>query len=110
MDWFTIEKVEHENRIWMEPVNIGGYNSYALRYSGRISDADVEGTAEEMLAIAAAIEEGGFVSFTRCGVNAKGTEVAFWSPRNSQVNGHVTHAEAKALAVEIRAKLERKVA
>lgn len=73
--------------------------------SARFSDADVEGSREEMLAIAEAIEKRGNAHFRRCAVTAVHEPVRFWSPRNSTEDGIVSYAEADALAQEIRARL-----
>jgi hypothetical protein len=107
VDWYTIEKAEHDGRMSLEPVVVGGYPTLALYYAGRISDADVEGTAKEMLGLAAAIAQGELEQqFGRCAVKMlPNGDVAFWSPRNSQVDGVVTRAEAEALAAEIRRRL-----
>ena len=67
-DWYTIERAHHENRQWLEPT---GPNSMRLMYSGRISDACVEGTAAEMLEIAKAIKARGSASFKRCAVPSR---------------------------------------
>ena len=104
-DWYTIEKAEHEHRTWLEPM---GHNAMALRCSSRISDADVEGTREEMLGIADAIEkrelsESGY----RCAVDARTERVQFWSPRNSVRPGVVSLEEADELAAQIRRDLTR---
>jgi hypothetical protein len=70
-----------------------------------MSDADVEGTAEEMIAIADAIDSRAHVSFKRCAVKWTDEHVEFWSPRNSQRRGVVSHEDATLLAGEVRAKL-----
>ena len=49
-DWYTIERAEHDGRHWMERTDYG----MALMSSSRIGNADIEGTASEMLTIAAA--------------------------------------------------------
>lgn len=98
-DWYVIERAEHDGRQWMEST---GPNSATLRCSSRFSDADVEGYATEMLAIAVTIELRSRVLFRRCAVDATTEPVRFWSPRNSQIDGEVTLAEAVALAKEIR--------
>lgn len=104
-DWYCIERAEHDGREWLEKV---GPNGFALRYSGRISDADVEGTGVEMLAIADAIEARSFVRFKRCAVDARKNPVEFESPRNSERAGTCSLAEADELAKEIRSKLAKK--
>ena len=104
-DWYLIEKAEHENKEWIEKT---GDNCYSLRCSSRISDADVEGTSAEMLAIAGAIKKRGAVSFKRAAVNCMGDKVEFWSPRNSTTPGTVTLAEADELAKQIKAELGKK--
>ena len=101
-DWYTIEKAEHDGKMGMVPTEYG----FAITYSGRISDADVEGTAAEMLSIADAIERRGEASHGRCEVRIDGQRAFFCSPRNSERDGEVSLAEADALAAEIRAMLE----
>lgn len=103
-DWYTIERAHHDNRHWMEPLY--GYDGrqigHSFQHSGRISDACVEGTLEEMKEIAQAIFEGTRASFKRCAVKyMEDGRVAFWSPRNSQRDGIVTDEEATELAREI---------
>lgn len=98
-DWYVIERSEHDGRTWFEQVE-GGVSS--VMKSARISDADVEGTAEEMLEIAAAIEQRGVKSFKRCAVDARHPEVEFLSPRNSLKPGRASLADADELATEIR--------
>lgn len=102
-DWFTIERAEHDNEFGLEPTD--DPDCHAVTYTGRISDADVEGSAEEMLSIAEAIEKRGSCSFKRCAVSVEGDIVRFRSPRNSMRSGIVRLEDADALAAEIRAKL-----
>lgn len=102
-DWYVIERAEHDGRAWFEPL---GHHSMALRCSSRFSDADVEGTAEEMRAIADAIEKRATVSFRRCAVSVQGESVLFWSPRNSMKDGIVLYTEAAELAALIRKELD----
>jgi len=99
-DWFVIERAEHDGRQWLERT---GPVRMALRCSSRFSDADVEGTAAEMLAIAEAIEKRGDAYFRRCSVRVEGERVFFASPRNSTTEGECSLAEADDLAREIRA-------
>ncbi len=96
-DWYVIEKKEHENKGWMEPTEYGA----AFRWSGRISDADVEGTGEEMLAIAAAIKQRKSISFYRCAAEVVTDGYNLSSPRNSQEPGFISFSEADALAESI---------
>lgn len=98
-DWYLIERAEHDGRIWTEEVEP---DMHVLRCSSRFSDADVEGHATEMLAIADAIEKRGEASFKRCAVDARCEQVTFRSPRNSEEDGVVPYADALALAAEIR--------
>jgi len=108
--WYTIEKAEHGNRM---TTVMDGPNSGFLWYSGRVCDADVEGSRGEMLAIAKAIVERKRVSFKRCAVDARpdpdddfGSVVTFWSPRNSRMRGVVDVGEALELAEQIKHELE----
>jgi len=96
-DWYTIELAVHENKRWMEPTDYGA----KLMYSGRISDACVEGTSEEMLAIAAAIKTRQSVSFRRCEADHVDNGYLLSSPRNSQEPGFISFSEADALAESI---------
>lgn len=100
-DWFTIERAQHANVHELRPTKYGA----ALFYSGRISDACVEGTADEMRGIAAAIERRSTESHKRCAVNASTDRVELWSPRNSQEHGIVSLADADELAAQIRREL-----
>lgn len=102
-DWWTIERVSHENVRWMKPVQYGS----TLMYSGRISDACVEGTSMEMLEIAAAIENGEDESFKRCAVRKVEGGYEFSSPRNSQRPGFLSLEASRELARDIRAKVVR---
>lgn len=102
-DWYTIERAHHARKFGMQPDPELG--CMMVTYSGRISDADVEGTAEEMLSIAEAIEQRGSCSHGRCAVSVEGDLVSFRSPRNSRRDGVVRLEDADALAAEIRAKL-----
>lgn len=97
-DWYTIEKSEHENKQWLEQV---GLNSFSFMDTARISDACVEGTAEEMIEIARAIENRTSASFKRCAVHFGDDGVHFCSPRNSTVDGVVSIEEADELARQI---------
>lgn len=102
-DWYSIEWAEHENRYWTEERDAGGYPYYALCYSGRPSDACIEGTSAEMAAIATAIEQGGSVSFRRCeAISLDNGSYGLSSPRNSQFPAIVTKEQAQHLAAEIR--------
>lgn len=102
-DWYIIERAEHDGRVWMEST---GPNSSALRCSSRFSDADVEGTAEEMLAIADAIEARRVFTARRCAVEITWDGAEFWSPRNSITPGRTSIREADELVVLIRQTLE----
>lgn len=104
-DWYTIEKAEHDGRTWMEPVKIGDFECMSFQMSARISDACVEGTAQEMREIGFAIEQRAEESFKRCAVDATTDQVKFWSPRNSMRPGIVSRADADDLAEQIRREL-----
>jgi hypothetical protein len=104
-DWYLIERAEHDGRTWVETVMVGGHPCMSFMTAARFSDADVEGSAEEMRDIATAIETRSTESHKRCGVDATGDPVKFRSPRNSQRDGECTLVEADALAAQIRALL-----
>lgn len=97
-DWYVIERAVHDGRQWLEHVPGG----LSLQCSSRFSDADIEGTMEEMQAIARAIIERGKAHFKRCSVDACASSTVFFSsPRNSTRNGEATLEAADALAAEI---------
>lgn len=101
-DWYTVERAEHEHRQWFEPT---GPNSMQFMDTARISDACVEGTAEEMRAIAEAIKARGSASFKRCAVHVKGEIAYFCSPRNSTRDAEVPLADAEEFADKTLAAL-----
>ena len=102
-DWYVIERRDLDGRRWMEREGPG---IVALHTSARFSNnADVEGNASEMLAIADAIEKRGEFSAKRCAVWFDGDRALFESPRNSETPGVVTVADADELAAQIRARL-----
>lgn len=105
-DWYTIEKAEHPGTETMLPYAKDG-SRQGLWLSCRISDACVEGSAHEMLAIAKAIEDRKSVGFKRCAVAVDEAEgvVRFWSPRNSRMHGVTQLYWADELAKQIREKL-----
>lgn len=100
-DWHTITKAEHEGVT--EVRWSGGHGR--LYCSDRVSDACVEGTRAEMVAIANGIKARTPVSFRRCAVSFDdGMEHAlFRSPRNSSRPGMVPIARAVELADAILA-------
>ena len=97
-DWYLIVKAEHDRREWMERA---GPNSSRFMCSERISDACVEGNAEEMICIAEAIKARTLCHFERCAVAFWPDGVHFWSPRNSSEDGVVSIEEADELADQI---------
>ncbi len=101
-DWYTIVRQEHDGREWWEDT---GPNRQTLRKSERISDACVEGTAAEMIALAEGIKTTHAVSFKRCSVFFDKDGVHFCSPRNSQVDGIVTAQEALEFADQVLREL-----
>jgi len=97
-DWYVIERAEHDGRKWTERTSP---SSSALRCSARFSDADVEGTGDEMRAIATAIRARRGERFKRCAIRIDGDRAFFCSPRNSREDGECTLAEADELAALI---------
>lgn len=100
-DWHLIEKAESpdEHREWQMMTKVGRVRMH----SARLGNADIEGDACEMRAIANAIVERTEAQFTRCAVKvyADGS-VAFWSPRNSTFWELVSLQSADELAAQIR--------
>lgn len=96
-DWYLIERAQHDGRLWMERTEHG----HRLMSSARICDADVEGTSDEMIAIALAIRERRSVSFRRCAARLVDDSYELCSPRNSQESARLTLGEADMLAESI---------
>ena len=104
-DWFVVDRTNHNNDEWMEPDD---ERSRSLILSSRISDADIEGSKSEMIALAQAILNGKEFSAKRCAVSSS-TEVdrvMMWSPRNSQVKAAVLKKPALDLANNIILELQ----
>lgn len=97
-DWYVIEKAEHDGKEWRERTS---GNSSSFRSTARISDAEVEGTSAEMLAIADAIMGETACSFKRCAVTCRDGYAYLWSPRNSQHPGKVSMEDGRDLAEQI---------
>ena len=102
-NWYVIYRVDVAPRIWFEKT---GDNVLSLMDSTRISDADVEGTRIEMLALADAIVEKKRIEFHRCAIDATQEPIKLWSPRNSRKDGKCSHQDALDLANKIKAELE----
>ena len=82
-DWYVIHKCE-EPQDHKEGFIQMSEDGYAFYSSDRLSNADCEGTASEMLEIMEAIIAGESRSFKRCAVSVPvAGQVFFWSPRNS---------------------------
>lgn len=100
-DWWCIERAEHDGREWMDRFPGG----VVFMRASRLGNADIEGTGDEMLAIAEAIERAESAAFKRCAARHTTKGYLMSSPRNSTQSTLITHDEAKALAVDIRAKV-----
>jgi hypothetical protein len=94
-DWYVVERAEHDGCQWLEPT---GPNSMRFMDSARISDACVEGTAEEMRELAKAIKARGAASFKRCAVRVDGERAYFCSPRNSTTEAEIPLVDADEFA------------
>lgn len=104
-DWFTIERVEHDNKTELRSITEEGFSYSYLYTSARITGGGktcVEGTGQEMRAICAAIKDKSEAVFKRCAVDATGDSVKLWSPRNTQEGdeGEVSYTEALEFAVQ----------
>jgi len=84
-DWFVIERLSVEGA------------------PERLTDAAVEGSWEDMAALAEAVERGGRFIGRRCAVVVHGDQVIMWSPRNSETPTYVPLEDALALARQLRA-------
>lgn len=99
--WYVIERAEHDGHTGLRRADDGMLQFWS---SARISDASVEGPAEDMHGIASAIETRGSFSARRCAVRFADGGFRFESPRNStRESDPVPVEDADALAVLIRA-------
>jgi hypothetical protein len=104
-EWYTIVRAEHDGREWWVEV---GPNTYAFRMSAWLSpEACIEGTADEMRALAAAIDCYSGVMFKRCAVQHTTAGVFFWSPRNSHRKTLVPFHDALDFAAQVFQQLGR---
>ena len=102
--WFTVVRAEHDGREWFEQT---GPNSARFMCSERLSpEACVEGSADEMLAIAHAIKDYRAVKFDRCAVHVDGGFAYFHSPRNSKHATGVPIRDALEFADQVIRKFE----
>lgn len=98
-DLYLIERADNGGFRWEERRTYGLVTRKSSRFAG---DADVEGSAAEMLEIARAIRVRREDSFKRVAVDARGARVQIWSPRCSNgAVGEISHEEALRLAAEI---------
>lgn len=105
-DWYLIERAEHDGRSWLEARQIDGLSySVFMRSARLVYDTDIEGTGDEMLKIASAIEARTEFGAKRCAVVVIDDRVLLWNPRNSRKAASVPLASADALAAEIKATL-----
>lgn len=110
-DWYVIERRDHDGRSWLAPVP-GIPGATQLCCSSRIGNADVEGTGDEMIAIAKAIKAGTAASFRWCAVSRPcDGAVELYSPRNSDetvevVSLAVAYELADDILVELRESTE----
>lgn len=106
-DFYMIERAEHDGREWHKIHLDGGM---ALQRSARIDpNANVEGTGEQMLAIADGIERSVDVWFKRVAIRVREDLVGFYSPKNSgDVMGVTSLEHARDLARQIREMISTK--
>jgi hypothetical protein len=102
-DWYLIDRADHDGREWDEQT---APNCFRFMRSARLGSADIEGTADEMRAIAQAIRNRGCASFRRCHVEVLGDVALFCSPRNSEGDTPVPLADADELAAQIERELQ----
>ena len=106
-DWWCIVRADAGNGARMVSMGPGAMRFDLDERLGRgDSNCDIEGTADEMLAIAGAIVGGGEVSFRRCSAKTMENGVLLESPRNSVEPVLVPRACAMALADEIVSKVK----
>lgn len=102
-DWYTIERwVSQEELPQMEEFE---QLFFRIGVSMPISDAPVEGTKEQMRAIAEAIKARSSVSFRLCSVRVMGEFVYFCNPKHSGRYAEVPLSVADEFADEVLAAL-----
>lgn len=102
-DWYTLVRAEHDGKEWFERVSS---NCQRFMTSERLSpEACIEGSASDMLEIAAAITTRGSASFKRVSVHFEPDGAHLHSPKNSERDVVVTVEVADDLAKQIFAEL-----
>jgi hypothetical protein len=99
-DWYSIIRKEYIPTDWWEqsePMSSKYCNSERLIPN----DACIEGTKEEMIAIAKAIKNKESVSFKRCAVRFDRQGYYFCSPRNSRKEAFISDEDALEFANEV---------
>lgn len=99
-DWYVVVRTHHDGKTWLEPAVHEGVPYLSLKTSERLSDADIEGTREEMIALMTAILDGKEASFKRCGAEPVDDGWLLGSPRNSTEWAFVSTENARKAAQE----------
>ncbi len=101
-DWWVLERIEHDNKTWNEPMEYGSRYCMSRRLE---KTTDIEGPAREWSAIRKAILDETTISFTRCSIEHRKQGFLIESPRNSQEPILISASSAIYLANEIERKL-----
>lgn len=99
---YAVERAAHDGRAWVEHV---GDRAQRYMTSAKICDADVQGSADELLELASAIGARGEFAGHRCAVRVAGDRAWLWSPADPGRAAVVPLARADALAAAIAARL-----
>lgn len=100
--WWTLERAEHDGRIWEEDT---GPNSARICTSARIEPTtSVEGDADELPALMAAIKAWQSDRRRRWAIEPDGDSALVWSPRNSETSTRVTRRALVAMVAEYESR------
>ena len=103
-DWYTVIRVEHDGREWVENPD---KNSSRFMCSERLSpEACIEGTTLEMIEVASAIKRRSSLKFKRIAIAWTGSDFLFWSPKNSEKKVSISTEDADSFANEVQEMLE----
>lgn len=109
-DFYRIVRVNHKGERWYQDVKncCGRVIGSRLMLSERISpEADIEGTSEELLELASAIERWSESISKRCAVEFMDDYYYIWSPKNSDDKLKITVETAFTLSETIRRILKK---
>jgi len=99
-NWYTVIRTEHDGKEWWQECDspYGGKYTQWMKSERLVPDACIEGSGDELVEIAIAIQDKRDVSFKRIAVRFEKDGVHLYSPKNSNTDGVVSLEEAREFA------------